>query len=293
MREDKRRFEQWQVNFGGRYTACGETTEALPAGAYLCERDCSGNAVLRRHTLKVDNLIDVPDSVSESVLAEIDTFWGRRDRYLKYGFLHRRGYLFYGVQGSGKSSLIHQTIAKIVNAGHLALFCQHPYYFLECAHQLRRVEPDRPLVCVFEDIDATIERYGDSELLQWLDGNCQVDNAVNLASTNYPEKLDPRIVSRPRRFDRVLNVDPPSAAQRAAFLQHKVADLTQAQLEDWVERTSGLSFASLAELIISVRCLEIDVDESINILRKQHLSQTFGQDDAAESEFATHASTSA
>jgi SpoVK/Ycf46/Vps4 family AAA+-type ATPase len=134
------------------------------------------------------------------------------------------------------------------------------------------------MVCVFEDIDATIEKYGDGELLQWLDGNCQVDNAVNLASTNYPEKLDPHVVARPRRFDRVLEIKMPTDSQREAYLRRKLVHLADVEILDWVHRTAGLSFASLAELIISVCCLANDFDQTIEILRNQHGSGSFRVD---------------
>ena len=43
--------------------------------------------------------------LSGGSLREIARFWGMGDRFAQHGFLHRRGYLFYGKQGSGKSSL--------------------------------------------------------------------------------------------------------------------------------------------------------------------------------------------
>ena len=208
---------QWMVLGGGSFQICGRTVHRLPAGAYTCTRDCYGNPLFQARNLQLDDLIDFPDSLPSTILREIDRFWHLGDRFRKFGFLHRRGYLFYGKQGSGKSSLIHQIIAKIVAAGHLAFFCECPSDFIHCLEQLRKVEPDRPMVCVFEDIDAIIKVYGDSELLQWLDGNHQVDKAVNLASTNYPERLDRRIVSRPRRFDRILRIESPEARLRAAY----------------------------------------------------------------------------
>ena len=44
------------------------------------------------------------------------------------------------------------------------------------------------MICIFEDIDAIIQNYGDCVLLQWLDGHHQVDRVINLATTNYPER---------------------------------------------------------------------------------------------------------
>ena len=151
--------------------------------------------------------------------------------------------------------------------------------------KFRAVEPVRPIVCVFEDIDAIIEHNGESDLLQWLDGNHQVDKAVNLASTNYPEKLDRRIISRPRRFDRVLRIESPDARLRAAYFARKLPDQAPEERLRWVRLTEGLPFASLAELIISVCCLGNDVEESVALLKSldEHAptSQEFAANGAA------------
>src|SRR5262249_21715662 len=139
--------------------------------------------------------------------------------------------------------------------------------FQAAMQEFRRVEPERPLVCVFEDIDAIIKRFGDAALLQWLDGNHQVDRVVNLASTNYPERLDRRIVSRHPRFDRILRIDPPDARLRAAYFAGKLREQPAVERARWVELTEGLPFAALAELVISVECLGNDLEESVALLK--------------------------
>jgi SpoVK/Ycf46/Vps4 family AAA+-type ATPase len=200
----------------------------------------------------VDKLVDFPGSLPSQILAEIERFWTLGDRFRRHRFLHRRGYLLHGKQGSGKSSLIHQVIARTITAGHIAFFCDSPHSFIACVEQFRTVEPDRPILCIFEDIDAIIRHHGTTELLQWLDGNCQVDKAVSIATTNFPERLDRRITSRPRRFDRMLVIDSPDAPLRDAYFTRKLPDLAAADRRRWVELTEGLTFAALAEVIISV-----------------------------------------
>jgi AAA+ superfamily predicted ATPase len=249
------------------FQACGRTTETLPPGGYSCMLDNCGNAIFQVRDLKTDDYIRFPDSISATVLDEIRRFWDTGDRFARYGYLHRRGYLFYGKQGCGKSSLIGRIVSDIISDGHAAFFCQHPYYFVRCMEKFREVEPARPIVCIFEDIDAIIANYGDADLLQWLDGNHQVDKVVNLASTNYPEKLDRRIVSRPRRFDRILRIDAPDARTREAYFSKKVSELTPAEVSQWVELTEGLPFAALAEMVISVRCLGNGLEETAKLLR--------------------------
>ncbi|MBN9519093.1 hypothetical protein J0H58_11335, partial [bacterium] len=123
-------------------------------------------------------------------------------------------------------------------------------------------------VCVFEDIDAIIKEYGDAELLQILDGNAQIDKVVNLASTNYPERLDRRIIARPRRFDRLIKIDPPDAALREAFFARKLPALPPADLARWVAASDGLPFAGLTELVISVECLGHELEAAARTLRE-------------------------
>ena len=90
---------------------------------------------------------------------------------------------------------------------------------------------------------------------------------MNLATTNYPEKLDRRIISRPRRFDRILRIDAPDARMREAYFARKVPDLTAAELARWVDLTDGLPFAALAEMVISVCCLGNELEEAAELLR--------------------------
>jgi hypothetical protein len=272
---------QWTLHSQGTYQVCGQTFPHLPAGAYLCLTDNCGTPLFQKKHLEVDELIDFPDSMSAKILEEVDRFWEMGPRFAQYGFLHRRGYLFYGKQGGGKSSLIHQIVSKILAAGHIAFFCQHPSCFVRCAQRFREVESDRPIVCVFEDIDATIKYYGDNDLLQWLDGNHQVNKAINLATTNYPEKLDRRIVSRPRRFDRILRIDSPDERMRSAYFTRKLPQQSRDERMRWVLLTDGLPFAALAELVISVKCLGNDLEETVALLR------TLDSHSPSSSEFGT------
>jgi hypothetical protein len=258
---------QWMVAGPNMYQVCGRTTEVLPAGAYSVYVDGCGRPNYHARELQADELIHFPDSLPAEVQNEIKQFWAAGDRFARYGYLHRRGYLLYGKQGCGKSSLLNQIVTDVIADGHVAFFCSYPDHFIQCLQKFREVEPERPIVCVFEDIDAIIERYGEGELLQWLDGNYQVDKAVNLATTNYPEKLDRRIISRPRRFDRILRIDAPDARRREAYIAQKVPELTAAELKEWVELTSDLPFAALAEVVISVCCMGNDLGEAAKLLR--------------------------
>src|SRR5262245_23805977 len=93
---------QWKVVQGGVFEICGKTAQKLPAGAYGCSLNQYGEVQLLTRDLQVDDLIDFAESLPARILQEIENFWSLGETFQKHGYLHRRGYLLYGPQGSGK-----------------------------------------------------------------------------------------------------------------------------------------------------------------------------------------------
>jgi SpoVK/Ycf46/Vps4 family AAA+-type ATPase len=134
-----------------------------------------------RRDVKTDGIVSLQESITKSVIKEIETFWGKEKLFKSYGFLHRRGYLFYGPQGTGKSSVVKQIMEDVVRRGGLVFLCDNPKFLNQALITLRQAEPERQLVCVFEDIDAIIAKYGEDDLLAVLDGANMVDHVLNIA----------------------------------------------------------------------------------------------------------------
>jgi len=258
---------QWKRSKGRVFESCGPTCANLPAGAYDCRCNPQGEVQIVSKRLHADDLIEFASSLPAEILTEIEKFWSLAQRFKNQGFLHRRGYLLHGPQGSGKSSVVHQVVRNIIRTGHVAFFCEVPEVFILALQQFRKVEPDRPMVCVFEDIDAIIEAHDETALLQCLDGSHQIDKVINIATTNYPEKLDRRLVSRPRRFDRIIRIEEPSSRMREAYFRQKLPDLKPGELARWIHLTEGLSFAGLVETVVSVTCLGNDLEETTRMLQ--------------------------
>jgi hypothetical protein len=259
-------LSQWAVCGQHTFKPVSTTYPKLDSGVYSISVSQYHGVIFERKVICVDDLLRFPDSVSEKILQEITTFWGTGKAFKEHGFLHRRGYLLHGPAGSGKTCLVHQIIADIIEDGGLVFQCSsHPSVFSDGLSLFRKVEPKRPIICLFEDIDAIIDEYGEDEILTLLDGENQIDKVLNLATTNYPEKLDPRLVARPRRFDRVLKIGMPSAAVRKMYFAKKLK-VDDKELDKWVGATDGFSFAALAELVISVCCFKKPFDEAVKIL---------------------------
>jgi len=261
---------QWTYVGKNSLVACTSTEKTLRPGYYEIEQMQGRQIVFNRKEIITDDLIDFPDSLSDSILKEIDKFWNMYERFHRYGILHRRGYLLYGPPGSGKTCLVHQISKQIISKGDIIFDCKNPRLLTKALENFREVELKRPIVCIFEDLDSIIRDYGDDDLLKMLDGENLIDRVLNIATTNYPELLDRRLVGRPRRFDRVIKIDMPSQTQREVFFQNRLLpeDLEMIPFEGWIDKTEGFSFAALAELIISVLCLDNDFDEMIEVLKK-------------------------
>jgi hypothetical protein len=167
---------------------------------------------------------------------------------------------------SGKTATISLLNKCLLDKGGIVVMCDHPRITSQGLEAIRRIEPTRRIICIMEDIDEIIDKYGEHDLLALLDGENQVENIVMLASTNYPDKLGARIVNRPSRFDERIFVGMPTTNARHAYLKNILGDIDE--LDKWVNDTEGLSIAHLREMTAAVRCLDQDYDLVLARLKK-------------------------
>lgn len=248
----------------------GETKAELPAGVYRCVEMPHIGAALAKQRVETDKLLELPDDAGASVIAEFVDFWDRGAAFRERGFLHKRGYLMWGPPGSGKTSTVQLLIKRLIHdMGGCVLLLDHPLLAALCLQMVRKIETKRPLIAVMEDIDALVQKYGESEYLALLDGEAQVDNICFLATTNYPERLDPRFTDRPSRFDTIREIGMPSAAARRMYLSVKEPGLAEDEVERWVAASEDFSIAHLKEMIVAVKCLGQPLDAVVERLSEQ------------------------
>lgn len=257
---------RWAANHDTFWGAT-QTFNHLPPGLYRCGFSQSQGPVLERQLIETDNLMELPDEASASIIAEFDQFWTLKESFVSRGFLHKRGFLLWGPPGSGKTSTLQILTKHLIEHNGVVLFLDHPDLAAKCLQMLRAIESTRPVVAIMEDIDALVNKHGENEYLALLDGEAQVDNVVFVATTNYPERLDRRFVDRPSRFDTIKYVGMPTAAARRAYFQAKEPSLKGKELAYWVQESEGLSVAHLKEMIIAVKCFGHKVEDTIARLK--------------------------
>jgi hypothetical protein len=248
----------------GLYYGIPGVADALEPGFYNAVHTNNGPAFKRLAT-KTDDLIDLEDEISAMLLGEVERFWASGKELRERGLSQKRGLLLYGPPGSGKTSIVHRVCAHGTQTlGGVVVFVDQAKMVAASLQLLRSVEPSRPVILLYEDIDAMMERGTESEaaILALLDGELQIGNVFHVATTNYPDKLDKRFTDRPGRFDRIARVPPPDAKSRAAYFNAKAKDAKDRHAK-WIKASDGWSIAHLRELVIATLVLGEDDDKVI------------------------------
>lgn len=205
---------------------------------------------LKPVTPKHDTIIET--GICSRICADMDRFWAAKDTYTKFGFLHKRGVLMIGYPGTGKTMSAMLLARHIVEHGGVAIITPQDTDYLRhtsrvCA-DIRETNPDLALMLLLEDV----ETYYDGEpeqLLSLLDGQHQVGNIIYAATTNFPDKLDERLLDRPGRFDDIVWVGEPEAAVRRAYLASVLPSDSHNHIDRMVGLSEGFLLSHLREMI--------------------------------------------
>jgi ATP-dependent 26S proteasome regulatory subunit len=160
----------------------------------------------------------------------------------------------HGPPGNGKTSMIRFIGGALPSVPAMILRPEASFDDDDMKQIVRRWSEQAPAILVIEDLDWLLDkRVNVSIFLNLIDG---IDASVTgglllIATTNHPETLDPAINNRPGRFDVVIEVDVPTPELRGRFLRDKLEDASMAEaiLDRLVDRTDGLSFAHLQEIL--------------------------------------------
>lgn len=173
------------------------------------------NAGMRKFR-SVDSII-LPPTDKDTIVQDLNDFLQAEDKYFKLGIPWKRGYLFYGVLGTGKSSFIQALAANFKKNIYILTLSNNEMGDMELYNRLSEIKQNSFLL--IEDIDCLTdvsrERNKDSMggsgvslsgLLNALDGIPAQNGQIVFMTTNCIEKLDSALI-RPGRIDVKLKFD--------------------------------------------------------------------------------------
>ena len=262
--------EKWAVIGVDVFAGSTKTTAHIPAAVYEVNISDRYGIIFSKRRPITDKLIRFPDSQGDYVLESIVAFWNAKPQFVKRGQVFKRGVLMWGPAGSGKTCITAQLMQDVIDRGGIVIYTKYGPEVLASALQLvRKIEQNKPIVCVVEDIDEVINRHGEHSLLAMLDGEDQIDCVVHVATTNFPERLGARLLARPSRFDEIVKVDMPSPQARRIYFtnQFTSGELADLDLNRWVKDTEGMSLAMCRELVVAIYCLDRNYQDTIERLR--------------------------
>jgi ATP-dependent 26S proteasome regulatory subunit len=265
--EGYRQHECWYVVGGDRGAVetftnavcefCNEPRHAVLAFRGGCwQRDSEIYKAIQAASF--DDLVLAGDMARE-IRGDFASFLTAKEEYARYGVPWKRGVLFLGPPGNGKTHCLRATI-KMLDVPCLYVQSLKARYETDDANIARvfdRAREVTPCCLVFEDLDAMITAENRSTFLNQLDGFANASGMLTLATTNHPEQLDPAILERPSRFDRKYHFGLPAATERGRYIAQwrerldPAMHIEDAKVDALVADTDGFSFAYLKELFLS------------------------------------------
>jgi len=211
------------------------------------------------------------DDMKKQIIGDVEHFFDGQDTYQNLKVPWKRGIIYYGPPGNGKTisikAMMHTLYQRGVNGNTklsvptlyvrtLSSFAGPEYSIQTIFAKARQVAP---CYLVFEDLDSIVDDRVRSYFLNEVDGLRSNDGILMVGSTNHLDRLDPGISKRPSRFDRKYYFPDPDYEQRvryAKFWQNKLKSNEAIEFPDELcpavaKITDKFSFAYMQEAFVA------------------------------------------
>jgi hypothetical protein len=232
--------------------------------------------------------IVIEDDVRRMLSRNILDLFDRRDLLKRHGVPVRRGVLFFGPPGTGKTFACRYLCRRLPDTTRIvatgaALFQVGAIFAL--ARMLQ------PTLVILEDVDLVFTARETNlyssvlgDLLDHMDGLRPHEDIAFILTTNAIERLESAIKDRPGRISQIINFGPPGPQLRRRYLQHHLraydlrdVDLdrlaavsvggTQAFLKEWVHRAVQVATERLATDDDAIALEDGDFEDAMQEMR--------------------------
>lgn len=232
-----------------------------------------------------DDLI-LTDDLKDDIRRNLKNVIGNRDIYKKNNLTIKRGLIFSGPPGCGKSTL-GKVLCTTIDWTFVWVTPKHLIYPKHISNIVDMCKELAPTVLFLEDIDlfgGARETNGNpallGEFMNQLDGIQENKDIITLATTNKAEVLEKALLDRPGRFDKVLEFKAPDDKSRLKMLTHFAKGLNldkDIDLKAVAKTVAGKSGAHVRELVNLAVIYAIDGqsynEEKVILVKAEHFEK--------------------
>ncbi len=182
--------------------------------------------------------IILPPALKDELLHDVESFFTQGvSIYKRLNLKPFRKLLLAGIPGTGKTMLCSALARWAIAREYLVIYvssadyCGAAFWKIESALSIA-ADSQLPTLILLEELDAYLRDEDEKALvLNVLDGAESRENDAGtllIATTNYPEAIDERVLKRPGRLDRVFIIPETRSVETAEqMLRHYLGDLWQ------------------------------------------------------------------
>lgn len=211
--------------------------------------------------------LKLPEDKKKAIKVGALEFFKKKDIYTKNNIPFKRGLIFAGEPGTGKT-LTGKVLASSTDATFIWVTADYFDRYSDSTDfkmLLDMAKELAPSILFAEDIDDYLKISGAIDAIKGqMDGLDSLDGVVTILCTNYPEQIPAALIDRPSRFDDVVMFELPNETLRYEILDQHAKNLEIDNREEVLKKiakdSDSLTGAHLKEVIIYSCLLASDED---------------------------------